>query len=704
MTLAELRSRFAHARGLPFKDRRRAVDKLLREAFTSGLLEDKVGWDGIHKGSPIVGEASHQMKLAPWRDSFMRAIPLPVREGLLATALGYSGGIDALDVAKAILAPIRYSVRDAKTTTGYRFGWPAKWDQPATERWLTETLTETAPVTAAELTLEMPASEATATKADEVRVDMLVTIHDRLTTIVIGKLDESFARHVINGVSAWVRLHIVTSLVRLDPIPTSADLNTAWSMIEVRDRSMSDAELEAFYTKDFGRLDVPDSWFTMASDGISEVTKRLKDERKSKAASHTSTLEKVISDETKEVSMTATATPAFDTDLAIKVVEPMLPVITGGKITKVSDLHSMMKVAGESLAVIDKLNGEVEELKGKLASTAVSTVRYAVGEIGRSSTDTFPTGRLVMAKAREVFGLSGEMGKRFDFDVPMYEWDAPHPLVPELDQDYIFEKKNLALALDALVAGDNAWMYGHTGSGKTTFFEQIAARLNWPVVRVNGDSDISRFELVGKTDFKDGATTFTPGVLVTALEQGAMLLMDEFDVTRSETSYILNRMLENRGLLLLEDGGRFVAPHPTFRIVAACNSRGNGDEYGIYPAVRTQSAATRSRFTVWIEHDYLKPEQETKLLMSKTNIVKDMADKWVRLANEVREAFKRGQVLEVISPRELLAACTRYQRLTVRIGDQKEALKMAIEAAVLSRCSASDRAAIAEMTQRVFGV
>jgi len=139
-------------------------------------------------------------------------------------------------------------------------------------------------------------------------------------------------------------------------------------------------------------------------------------------------------------------------------------------------------------------------------------------------------------------------------------------------------------------------------------------------------------------------------------------------------------------------------------MVAACNSRGNGDEYGIYPAVRAQSAATRSRFTVWIEHDYLKAEQETKLLISKTNIAKELAQKWVRLANEVRDAFKRGQVLEVISPRELLAACTRYQRLNVRLKDDKEALKMAIEAAVLSRCSSSDRAAIAEMTQRVFGV
>lgn len=699
-----LRERFASARRLPYKERRREIDKLLREMFSRSLLPDDIHWRSVCDASPLIGDSPKQVSVRPWRDSILLATPLPVREGLAARALGCKSAPTPFDVSIAILEPDTNGLRDPKTMTGYRFGWPRSWDHAATERWITETVMGPAVPTSADAAIESAIEKAIVTSPREGMIDTLIECHDHIVCGVLWRTGLVAEPKTVASISEWARLHIISSLESLDDAPTGRELGSAWTLIDARDAERDSKELEAHYLSDETSGMMTPPWVRLGNDGAVSIATRFKisiEESEPLPVPPTST-----ATAKHEAIMTATETPAFDTALALKVVEPMLPIVTAGAVSTIEDLRDKISLAATAKDYIKQLNDSITELKGQLdkAASAAIKVSLPIGEIKRSESAGFPTGRLVTAKANEVFGISGDMAKRFDFDVPMYEWDDTHPLVPEIDAAYVFDKKNLALALDALVVGDNAWMYGHTGSGKTTFFEQIAARLNWPLVRVNGDSDISRFELIGKTDFKDGATVFTPGVLVTALEQGAMLLMDEFDVTRSETAYILNRMLENRGLLLLEDGGRFIAPHPTFRMVAACNSRGNGDEYGIYPAVRAQSAATRSRFTVWIEHDYLKADQETKLLISKTNIAKELAQKWVRLANEVRDAFKRGQVLEVISPRELLAACTRYQRLNVRLKDDKEALKMAIEAAVLSRCSSSDRAAIAEMTQRVFGV
>ena len=665
MTRDEIIPGWRAARKLPFKDRRRAVDKIINALGGFGISSSACA--NAINASPIatsISGDSTKVFVRPWFTAVALQTPLPIREAMLAWWLGATYGVDPRDVLQAIENPSKDGVTDTSTKTGYKFGWPKTFDYLACEEWIVG---------------NVDASTATATDTEkpmaEKYIDAFIDAHDRIiaaTDHALRPSNETFSHEVRSYMGRHPSMFL------------SADqFSTANRLIDAR----------GFDDHIFDR-----SYSILPEDALLKpvVVSAIK---------HFATKK-----DTPMATGTSTATIAPDMTAITRTLEPLLPMVTGGKMGSFAELNALIKSYDELSDSFKERNHKIKSLESELSAardalTTASAKPMVTGEIVRPDADApFPTGKLGIAKAKDVFNITGKLASHFNFDVPKFEWDGKHPLVPDVDPDYVFEKRNLALALDALNAGDNTWVYGHTGSGKTTFVEQICARLGWPLMRVNGDSDISRFELIGKTDFKDGETVFTPGALVTALQEGCVLLVDEFDVTRSETAYVLNRMFEMKGLLLLEDGGRFVPPHPMFRAVAACNSRGNGDEYGIYPAVRTQSAATRSRFTVFIEHDYLKPEQETTLITSKTNIAKEMAEKWVRLANEVREAFKKGRILEVVSPREVLAACSRYQRLTARLGNETEALKMSVESAVLARCSSADRAVVAEIVQRVFGI
>ena len=369
------------------------------------------------------------------------------------------------------------------------------------------------------------------------------------------------------------------------------------------------------------------------------------------------------------------------------------------------NIEALLFAKDQLHAVIDENESrrlKVTELEAKLAA-AKSTAKF---EVAAAATDALPAGQVVWKNAAKVFGVKGTQAKVMQFDIPTWEWDAPHPWVPSVDEDYIFEPKMLVAYLDALAGGDPVWNYGHTGCGKTTFVEQVAARTGYPVLRVNCDSDIGRLDLVGRDKIvNDGGvttSTFIDGIVPQALANGCILLVDEFDASRGETAYVLQRVTEMKGLMIAEDGARYVPPHPMFRIAACCNSRGQGDEFGIYPAVRVQSQAVLNRFTVWLEHDYLPAEQETKLLVSKSGIAEELAKKWVGFANGIREAFRRGDVLSVVSPRELVSACQRYVRYGALM-DAMEAHNLSMETTFLSKASGNDRAKFVEIAQRVFG-
>ena len=319
-----------------------------------------------------------------------------------------------------------------------------------------------------------------------------------------------------------------------------------------------------------------------------------------------------------------------------------------------------------------------------------------------------PGGTVVSCKAYTSIGLRKRAS--LDFDIPHFQWGHPHPLVPEIDESYIFRPEALLKALTGLVRGINTYAVGHTGSGKTTLFLQIAARLNWPLVRVNFDSEITRLDLIGRDVLKvcpsNGVTVseFIEGVLPTAIAGPFILLCDEVDRVRPEVSYVFQRALEDQGIMLNEDGGRLVSPHDWHRIVATANTVGQGDEFGLYQGARHQSQAFLDRFTNWIEFDYLNPADELRLLKDKASgIDDDTAQTIMAYVKEHRTAFTNAEILQPISTRAVEQLGSQFLFYRDLIADEAKALRMAFDSVVLVRGSAQDRAVMTGLLDRVQG-
>lgn len=363
-------------------------------------------------------------------------------------------------------------------------------------------------------------------------------------------------------------------------------------------------------------------------------------------------------------------------------------------------IREMVRAINTSKARILDLEEEVSTKRGMSLTMAAPVEIEAKGDI--------PKGKVKTMKAHEAMGL--ERGKdAFDFDVPVWEWDHEHPHVPAKDEDYIFQPFVLLRALYALVTNQRSWIYGHTGTGKSTLVEQICARLNWPMARVNFDSEITRLDLVGREALREeGGTTvshFVEGILPQAMQQPVVMLMDEMDYIRPDVSYVLQRVTEGNGLLLTEDGGRLVKPHPMFRIMATANTQGQGDEYGMYAGARQQSMAFLDRFTSWIEVEYLTLEQRKKLLAKRVPDLKEaMREELARYSEEHIEAFKQGKVMQPLSPRGMIEAGRALAAFTSILpkASRKKAVQEALGAVLLDRATPQDRAVLRGIADRVF--
>lgn len=315
-----------------------------------------------------------------------------------------------------------------------------------------------------------------------------------------------------------------------------------------------------------------------------------------------------------------------------------------------------------------------------------------------------PNGKLKTIKAHAAFGIT--TGKeQFDFDLPMFDWDAPHPYVPEIDTDYQFQPVPLLRALWALATNQKAWIHGHTGTGKSTLIEQIAARLNWPMIRINFDSEITRMDLIGRdvlTQSGGSVTTrFEDGTLPKAMQMPCILLCDEMDFIRPDVAYVMQRALENKGLLITEDGGRLITPDPMFRIVATANTKGSGDDTGRYMGARPQSGAFLDRFTCWIEVDYMTPASVKKLIAAKAKgVSQKVVDILGAYAKEHWIGFRNGDILQPLSPRGLISAANAYTFFS-GIMPEAEAVKQAIRTTISERCTETDAQTIDGLVQRV---
>jgi len=390
------------------------------------------------------------------------------------------------------------------------------------------------------------------------------------------------------------------------------------------------------------------------------------------------------------------------------------PIINGmlsqsGLNTTIEQIIKDVEAKGElerNLAEIEKKSSAViEDLRKKLATAAATPAMPSTISVVSNST-TIPNGTINMVSADTIFPLMSGL----KLTIPQFTWDHAHPDVPAINPNYIFRKEMLVKALRCLAKGENMWLSGHTGSGKTTFIEQVAARIGWPVARIAFDSNVDRSELVGRMSLSgDGnggtVSSWLPGILERAVTNGYILLCDEMDAGHPNSLYTLQPLLEGKSLTLLEDGGRIVNASLMFRIAATGNTTGNGDPSGLYPACRILSAATLDRFQTFVNVPYMTQEEEVELISScSPSLTKKLVTSLAKFAGEMRNAFVSNQTPVSYSPRRSIAFAREVEDLfAMGIGDEGTALSMAFKSKLYDAASEEFRQRITEIAAASLG-
>ena len=302
----------------------------------------------------------------------------------------------------------------------------------------------------------------------------------------------------------------------------------------------------------------------------------------------------------------------------------------------------------------------------------------------------------ITVKARDVFGID------VDLEVPAFSVRTEH--VPEIDPAYQFDKETTLAILAGFAFNRRVMVQGYHGTGKSTHIEQVAARLNWPCIRVNLDSHISRIDLIGKDAIvlKDGkqVTEFREGILPWALQHPCALVFDEYDAGRPDVMFVIQRVLEVEGRLTLLDQNRVIRPHPAFRLFATANTVGLGDTTGLYHGTQQINQGQMDRWNIVATLNYLPHAQEVAIVLAKLGVpASDMAFKkrtesMVALADLTRAGFIAGDISTVMSPRTVIT----WAENTRIFGD----IGFAFRLTFLNKCDEAERNTVAEYYQRCF--
>jgi cobaltochelatase CobS len=302
----------------------------------------------------------------------------------------------------------------------------------------------------------------------------------------------------------------------------------------------------------------------------------------------------------------------------------------------------------------------------------------------------------VKLSVRQLFGIDS------DIEVPGYSEANEH--VPDLDPDYLFDRDTTLAILAGFAKNRRVMIAGYHGTGKSTHIEQVAARLNWPCVRVNLDSHISRIDLIGKDAIvvRDGmqVTEFRDGILPWALQTNTALVFDEYDAGRPDVMFVIQRVLEVSGKLTLLDQSRVIRAHPAFRLFATANTIGLGDTSGLYHGTQQINQGQMDRWSVVVTLNYLPHDKEVDIVLAKAKHFqnqagKDTVSKMVRVADMSRNAFIAGELSTVMSPRTVLTWAENAEIF----GD----VGFAFRVTFLNKCDETERPKVAEFFQRCFG-
>ena len=296
-----------------------------------------------------------------------------------------------------------------------------------------------------------------------------------------------------------------------------------------------------------------------------------------------------------------------------------------------------------------------------------------------------------------------EVSKIFNIDSKMSVkgFEEKTEWVPEIDDGYIFDKETTLSILAGFNHNRRVMVQGFHGTGKSTHIEQIAARLNWPCVRINLDSHISRIDLLGKDaiKLKDGKqiTEFQEGMLPWSIQNPVALVFDEYDAGRPDVMFVIQRILEVEGKLTLLDQNKVIKPHPSFRLFATTNTVGLGDVTGLYHGTQQINQGQMDRWHILSTLNYLDANQELKVVLSKvsefnTTKNQEILINMIKLANLTRSGFENGDISILMSPRTVISWAQNYKIFK----DVVDSFKLTF----LNKCDDLEKPIIAEYFQR----
>ncbi len=297
---------------------------------------------------------------------------------------------------------------------------------------------------------------------------------------------------------------------------------------------------------------------------------------------------------------------------------------------------------------------------------------------------------------RAAFGIDAKM------KVPAFSTRTEY--VPDRDPAYKFDRETTLAILAGFAFNRRVMIQGYHGTGKSTHIEQVASHLNWPCIRVNLDSHISRIDLIGKDAIvvRDGlqVTEFREGILPWALQHPTALVFDEYDAGRPDVMFVIQRVLEVQGKLTLLDQNRVIKPHPAFRLFSTTNTIGLGDTTGLYHGTQQINQGQMDRWNIVTTLNYLPHDAEVDIVLAKvpqysTPERKKQLSAMVRVADMTRNAFINGDLSTVMSPRTVITWAENAEIF----GD----IGFAFRLTFLNKCDELERASVAEFYQRCFG-
>ena len=302
----------------------------------------------------------------------------------------------------------------------------------------------------------------------------------------------------------------------------------------------------------------------------------------------------------------------------------------------------------------------------------------------------------IKLSVKQTFGI--------DSEIEVEAFSKKNDYVPEIDKNYIFDRDTTLAILSGFSFNKRVLVQGYHGTGKSTHIEQVAARLNWPCIRINLDSHVSRIDLIGKDaiTIKDGKqiTEFKEGILPWSIQNPVALVFDEYDAGRPDVMFVIQRVLEADGSFTLLDKNKVIKQNKYFRLFATSNTVGLGDTTGLYHGTQQINQGQMDRWNIVTSLNYLNLEKEMEIILAKNKNLnnakgKEKVANMIKVATLTRKGFIAGDISTVMSPRTVLH--------WVENSEIFKDIGYGFRVTFLNKCDEIEKNIIAEYYQRCFG-